>query len=93
MQQTSEDKKIQLLKTLGRIVKAHREKQNKTIYAISAESSISKSTWREVEIGACKDINLTTLWKIAEGLDISPQSLIEELNIKMSKNFSLIDYD
>lgn len=93
MQHTSEDKKIQLLKTLGKIIRTHREKQNKTIYAISAEASMSKSTWREVEIGACKDINLTTLWKIAEGLDITPQSLIEELNIKLNKNFSLTDYD
>lgn len=57
--------KIKLIKTIGNVVKSRRLALNKTIYKIAAESSMSKSTWREVEIGACKDINLSTLWKIA----------------------------
>ena len=83
--------KIKLMNVLGSIVKKHRISRGKTIYKISAESSISKSAWREIEIGACKDINLSTLWKISEGLEMPITELIEELKNKIGDDFSLID--
>lgn len=90
MQDCNENKK-NLVKTLGKIVKKHRELKNKTIYKLSAESSISKSTWREVELGICNDITLSTIWKIAEGLEISPTQLIEELKNELGTSYTLID--
>ena len=50
---------------------------------------MSKSTWREAELGTCNDINLTTLWKIAEGLDITPAKLLEELKDKLGADVTL----
>ena len=91
MQEVSNDNNSILIKTLGEIIKKHREASGKTIYSISAESSMSKSTWREAELGVCKDINLTTLWKIAEGLDIAPAELLNEVSSVLVKDFSLTD--
>ena len=84
---------IILIKTLGDIIKTHRKLTKKSIYKISAEIFMSKSTWREAELGVCKDINLTTLWKIAEGLDITPIQLLKEVQEKLGKDFSLVELD
>jgi len=81
----------ELITALGEVVKDFRQKSGKSIYKISAESAISKSTWREVEVAACKDINFTTFWKIAEGLEIAPEELILALKNKLGKDFTLID--
>lgn len=86
-----QDKKEILIKALGEIIKKYRKASGKTIYKISAESSMSKSTWREAELGVCKDINLSTLWKIAEGLDVNPAILVNELYYKMGEGFFLTD--
>ena len=91
MQEISKNKTIILINALGSLIKKHRKEQGKTIYSISAEVSMSKSTWREAEIGACKDIKFTTLWKIAEGLDIPLSKLIDELTQELGSNFSLSD--
>jgi len=91
MQESSQNKTIKLINTLGSLIQQHRKEQGKTMYAISAEVSMSKSTWREAEMGACKDIKLTTLWKISEGLDIPLTTLIDELIQKLGNDFSLSD--
>lgn len=93
MQEPVNNNNIKLIKTLGEIIKSHREEKNKTIYGISAESSMSKSTWREVELGVCNDINLTTLWKVAEGLEVTPASLLTELSERLGNEFSLTGLD
>lgn len=48
-----------------------------------------KSTWREAELGICKDINLSTFWKIAEGLDIQPAELLKEIQDSLGEDYSL----
>lgn len=93
MQDVSANNKILLINTIGEIIKSHRKAKGKTIYKISAEVSMSKSTWREAEIGACKDINLSTLWKISEGLEIPPAKLLDEASKKLGKDFTLTGLD
>ena len=80
-----------LLKTLGEIVKEHRIALEKSVYKISAEASIPKTTWRRIEENIHKDVYFTSVWKIAEGLEIPPEKLIAELREKLGKDFSLID--
>ena len=75
----------------GNVIEKYRKLRNKSIYSISAEVSMSKSTWREAEKGICNDIKLTTLWKIAEGLDIKPSDLLKEIENQLGENFSLIE--
>lgn len=75
----------------GEIIKSHRKNSNKSMYLISAESSIAKSSWRDLELGNRNDINLSTFCKIAEGLDIPPHKLLKELTDKLGKDFSFTD--
>ncbi len=88
-----EDNDNNFMKILGAIVRAHRENLKKSMYIISAESSVSKSTWREIELGMCKDIRLKTLWKVSEGLNIPVTQILEELTEKLGSTFTLSDLD
>lgn len=90
MQEITKSKSEQLIKAFGQIVEQHRKAQGKTAYKISAEIALSKSTWREVELGA-NDLKFTTMWKIAEGLDVPLENLIDEVSLKLGEDFSLTD--
>ena len=79
-----------LISVIGKIVKKYRKKQNKTIYKISAEIGMNKESWREIEYGL-KDFRFTTLWRIAEGLDIPAEQLISEAITELGEDFSLTD--
>lgn len=89
MQDYSKKATAKLVKKLGNIIKRHREEQEKTMYKISAECSIHKDSWRLIEKGLVNDIKISSLWKIAEGLDIPPETLIAELRKELGEDFSL----
>lgn len=89
MQENSKKLANRLIKALGKIIKVHRQKQKKTMYKISAECSIHKDSWRLIEKGLVNDIKLSSLWKIAEGLDMLPEDLIAELHKELGDDFSL----
>ncbi len=91
MQDVTNNRTFKLIRAVGEVVRRHRKAHCKTMYGLSAEIAMSKSTWREVEIGACKDIKLTTLWKIAEGLEISAGDLLNEVSQDLGEDFSLTD--
>ena len=93
MQEKSNNINKFFISELGEIIKFHREEQSKSIYNISAEASVPRSTWRDVEFAVSKDINLTNFCKIAEGLDIAPWELLKELCEKLGKDFSFTDLD
>ena len=88
MQVNSKEKFSNILKKL---IKKHREQLNKNIYLISAESSVPRSTWRDIEFGLRKDINLSTFCKIAEGLDIKPYELLKEVCKELGDDFLFSD--
>ena len=90
MQYSSNAKSKELIKAIEELVKKHRVEQNKTMYSISAEAGVPKATWRELELGL-KDFRFTTIWKIAEGLDIPLDQLIKELRDKLGADFTLIE--
>jgi len=92
MQETAKNKTAHLVKTFGKIIERHRTRQGKTIYKISAEACLPKATWREIERGL-KNFRFANLWKIAEGLDIPPATLIEELSKELGPDFTLSDSD
>lgn len=89
MQENTKNATVRLIKALGKIIKKHREGQYKTIYKISAESTIHKDSWRLIEKGLVKDIKLSSLWKIAEGLDMDPVDLLKEVKEVLGKDFSI----
>ena len=84
-------KKNELMSVLGQTIKQLRLDKAKSIYRISAEASMSKATWREVELGLCKDVTLSTLYKISDGLEISISDLLREVNSVLGDDFSLTD--
>ena len=84
-------KKKELMSILGQTVKQLRLEKAKSIYKISAECSMSKATWREVELGICGDVSLSTLYKIADGLEMPLYELFFILNQTLGEDFSLTD--
>lgn len=76
--------------TLAEIVKELRLKQKKSISLSSAEIGITKSIWADLEKGI-KDPQLSTVWRIAEGLEIQPSQLIKLIEEKLDKNFTFLD--
>lgn len=78
---------------LGEIIESYRLKNKKSIYLISAESNVAKSSWRELEKGKRSNMTLITFCKIAEGLEIPPHKLLKELTDKLGKDFSFTDLD
>lgn len=50
---------------------------------------MTKSMWADLE-KAIKDPQLTTLWRISEGLEIPLSTLIKELEKNLGEDFSLI---
>lgn len=91
MQDNSKQINNYFMSILGTIIETHRKKTDKTIYTISAEASVPRSTWRDIEFGIRNDVNLSNFCKIAEGLDISPDKLLKELLDKLGKDFSFTD--
>lgn len=90
--QTNEDKNKELFsKALASVIKKHRKKLGKSVYALSAESSVGKNTWLMIEKAVSKDPSIITIWKIAEGLDIHPDELLREVREKLGDDFSLSD--
>lgn len=82
------NKKI-LQTSISEIIKKHRKKLNKSITLISDEIGMTKSMWADLE-KSIKDPQLTTLWRMAEGLNVPLSSLIKELEKNLDDDFSLI---
>ena len=82
--------KEHLQQVLSNLVAKYRKVQNKSISSISNEIGISKSIWSDLEKGI-KDPQLSTLWKVAEGLNIPLSKLIAEIEYQLPNNFSFIE--
>ena len=78
-------KKLQL--AIAEIVKSLRVK---SITKSADEIGMGKSMWADLENGI-KDPQFSTLWRIAEGLDIKPHSLVKLIEDKLGDNFSFLE--
>lgn len=85
-----QESKILLQKTLGNIIKQHRELNKKSISLIANEIILSKSVWSEVEKGN-KDPQFSTIWRMAEALEIPLSDLIKEIEAKLDGKLNFID--
>lgn len=72
------DKK--LLKAFGARIRQIREKKNQTVYDVTGDDMPVKSRqhWRGIENGQ-KNINITTVFKVAKSLGISADDLLKNL--------------
>lgn len=80
-------KKQKLQNAIAKVVKEHRIK---SITKSADEIGMGKSLWADLENGI-KDPQLSTLWRIAEGLDIKPHILIELIENQLGEDFSFIE--
>ena len=79
-----------LLKVIGELVKEKRLEMNKGILLFGYEYDISNSSIAMVEKGQ-RDVQITTLWKIANGLGMSFSEFVIETEKRLPKNFKLIE--
>ena len=72
------------------IAKVVKELRTKSITKSSDEIGMGKSLWADFEIGI-KDPQLSTLWRIAEALDVKPHVLIKRIEDELGENFSYLE--
>ena len=82
--------RLLLQSKLAEIIKSKRNKQNKSISLISAETGMTKSMWADMEKGI-KDPQFSTLFRMAEGLNVPLGIMVNELYEILPKGFSLIE--
>lgn len=90
MQDFFRENKKHLQIKLGDLIKKERLKTNKSISLLSAEIGITKSILADTEKGV-KDPQLSTLWRLSQGLNIPLSEVIKKLETELGKNFSLIE--
>ena len=74
-------------KTVGAVVKKCRKK---SITKSADEIGMGKSMWSDLERGF-KDPQFSTLWRIAEGLDIKPHVLVKRIEDELGSEFSFLE--
>lgn len=82
-----QEHKKKLQRAIAKVVKQHRKK---SITKSADEIGMGKSLWADLENGI-KDAQLSTLWRIAEGLDIKPHVLIKLVEEELGEDFSFLE--
>lgn len=79
--------KKELQKAIAKVVREHR---TKSITKSADEIAMGKSMWADLENGI-KDPQFSTLWRIAEGLDIKPHILVKMIEDEVDEDFSFLE--
>ena len=85
-----QDKKEILKSILSKKIKKYREISNKSISLICNEIDLSKSIWSDLEKGI-KDPQFSTLWRIAEGLNIPLSDIVIEIEQELKGKINFIE--
>ena len=85
-----QDNKQRLQKVLASVIRKNRKSCNKSMSLLSNEIMLAKSLWSDLEKGK-KDPQFSTLWRIAEGLEIPLSLLIKEVEDRLNGSVSFID--
>lgn len=72
------------------IAKSVKKFRKKSITKSAYEIGMGKSLWADLENGI-KDPQLSTLWRIAEGLEIKPHELVKIIEEELGENFSFLE--
>ena len=79
--------KKEFQKAIASVVQNQRKK---SITKSADEIGMGKSLWADLENGI-KDPQFSTLWRIAEGLDIKPHILVKLMEKELGDNFSFVE--
>ena len=83
-----QERKKELQKALAQNIKKYRN--TRSISKLSNEIELSKSIWAGIEKGE-RDIQLSTFWRIAEGLEIKPSTFLKEIEDVLGNDFSFLE--
>ncbi|MBR6722667.1 helix-turn-helix transcriptional regulator [bacterium] len=83
-----QDKKLKFQNALAKIIKKYRENLQLSMTKTSDEIGLTKSIWSNVEAGR-RDPQLTTIWRMAEALNVPLSQIITELETTLGKDFFL----
>ena len=83
-------KKALLLNVIGKLIKEKRLKQKKGILLFGYEFDIPNSSISALEKGN-RDVQISTLWKMANALNMSFSEFINEVETQLPKGFKMID--
>ncbi len=90
MQQKNEKTQL-LIKTFGNKIKDLRiGKYSASINKFAFENDLDKGNLSRLENGLT-EVKLTTLWKIAQALGVSPKKLIGSIEKELGKDFNLLE--
>ena len=84
------EKKSLLLKAIGEVIKEKRKVLNKGIILLSYEYDLSNTSLAQLEKGL-RDVQITTMWKIANALGMNFSEFITEVEKRLPKNFKMIE--
>lgn len=84
---TMQELKKELQQAIAKVVREHR---TKSITKSADEIAMGKSMWADLENGI-KDPQFSTLWRIAEGLDIKPHILVKMIEDELREDFSFLE--
>ena len=90
MQREYKEYRKLICKSIGELVKDIRLEKHKSLTLLSNEAGLSKSIWADLEKGD-KDPQITTLWRIAEALDVPLSEVIKTVENSLPKDWSFID--
>ena len=79
--------KHELQKAIAKVVKNQRKK---SITKSADEIAMGKSMWADLENGI-KDPQFSTLWRIAEGLELKPHALVELIEKELGDKLSFLE--
>jgi len=82
-----QDLKKELQKAVASVIKKNRKK---SITKSADEIAMGKSIWADLENGI-KDPQFSTLWRIAEGLEIKPHELVKMIEDEVGAEFSFLE--
>lgn len=83
-----QDKRLKFQKALAKIIKKHRQNLQLSMTKTSDEIGLTKSIWSNVEAGN-RDPQLTTIWRMAEALNIPLSKIIIELEKELGEDYFL----
>ena len=83
-----QDKKLKFQNALAKIIKKYRENLQLSMTKTSDEIGLTKSIWSNVEAGN-RDPQLSTIWRMAEALNIPLSKIILELENELGEDYFL----
>ena len=80
-----------LMNAVSKVFQEKLETTDKSIKLFSREYDFSDGQISKLVRGKYSDIKLSTLWKFANALEISPESLIKMITEELPQGFSFYD--